>query len=112
MGHSTDPGIFLPRRPSNASLSLALDRNKGLRKSNRDVGLCLETLQVDEGTLGPDFDVVERPTREPDLLTLNVLVRDRFVRLIERAKERRSYEMPWPIADYDTAESVRAGFCA
>jgi len=27
---------------------------------------------------------------------------ERPARLLERAKERRYHEMPWPVADYDT----------
>ena len=81
---------------------------KAFGKPNRGFGLWLETLQVDEARANPLFfiHVVENVRQgDPDRFTLKVLGGERLTRLLERARERRYYEMPWPVADYDTAPS-------
>lgn len=79
---------------------------KAFGKSNRGFGLWLETRQVDEARRNPNFYVyvVENVRQgEPSTFTLKVLGGERLRRLLERAKERRYYEVPWPVADYDSA---------
>jgi hypothetical protein len=47
--------------------------------------------------------MIPSPSRqgEPDGFTLKILGGERLQRLLRRAKERRYYEVPWPVADYD-----------
>ncbi len=64
-----------------------------------------ETRQVDEAHRNPNFYiyVVENVRQgDPAQFTLKVLGGERLSRLLDRAKERRYYEMPWPVSDYDT----------
>jgi hypothetical protein len=64
----------------------------------------LETRQVEEARNNPNFYVyVVENVRQgsPEEFTLKILGGDRLARLLERAKERRYYEVPWPVADYD-----------
>ncbi|MDP9067401.1 MAG: DUF3883 domain-containing protein [Actinomycetota bacterium] len=73
---------------------------------NRGLGLWLETRQVDEARRNPNFYlyVVENVRQgDPSKFTLKVLGGQRLQALLERAKERRYYEVPWPVADYDSA---------
>jgi hypothetical protein len=37
---------------------------------------------------------------------LKVLGGERLAGLLARAKERRYYEVPWPVADYDTCPTA------
>ena len=79
---------------------------KAFGRSNRGFGLWLETRQVDEAPSNAEFYVyVVEDVRQvdPALFTLKVLGGDQLRRLLERAKERRYYEVPWPVADYDSA---------
>jgi len=60
----------------------------------------------DEARSNPDFFVyiVENVGRgDPGLSTLKVLDHNRLPPLLKKAKERRHYEIPWPIADYDAS---------
>ena len=85
---------------------------KAYGKTNRGFGLWLETRQVDEARRNPDFYVyvVENVRQgDPTLFTLKVLGGALLARLIERAKERRYYEVPWPVGDYDSAPTSVAG---
>ncbi len=78
---------------------------KAFGRSNRGFGLWLETSQVDEARKNPNFYVyvVENVRQgDPDGFSLKVLGGERLRRLLERAKERRYYEVPWPVADYDS----------
>lgn len=78
---------------------------KAFGGSNRGFGLWLEVSQVDEARRNPNFFVyVVENVREgdPDHFTLKVLDAERLHRLLQRAKERRHYEVPWPVADYDS----------
>jgi len=79
---------------------------KAFGTTNRGFGLWLETRQVEEARRNPNFYVyvVENVRQgDPALFTLRVLGGERLRRLLDRAKERRYYEMPWPVADYDSA---------
>jgi hypothetical protein len=81
---------------------------KAFGKVNRGFGLWLETRQVDEARSNPNFYVyvVENVRQgDPSKFTLKVLGGDRLRALLRRAKERRYFEVPWPVADYDTAPS-------
>ncbi len=78
---------------------------KAFGRSNRGFGLWLETSQVDEARRNPNFFVyvVENVRQgDPDRFTLKVLGGERLEGLLQRAKERRYYEVPWPVADYDS----------
>jgi hypothetical protein len=77
---------------------------KAFGKTNRGFDLWLEPRQVEEARRNSDFYlyVVENIRQgDPGLFTLKVLGGARLARLLERAKERRYFEMPWPVADYD-----------
>ncbi|MGE4029025.1 MAG: DUF3883 domain-containing protein [Thermoleophilia bacterium] len=79
---------------------------KAFGKSNRGFGLWLEVRQVEEARRNPRFAVyvVENVRQgDPNLFTLKVLAGERLSRLLERAKERRYFEVPWPVADYDSS---------
>lgn len=79
---------------------------KAFGGSNRGFGLWLETRQVDEARSNPNFYVyVVENVRQGDSsrFTLKVLGGERLQRLVSKAKERRYYEVPWPVADYDSA---------
>jgi hypothetical protein len=85
---------------------------KAFGKSNRGFGLWLETRQVDEARRNADFYVyvVENVRQgDPALFTLKVLGGERLARLLERAKERRYFEVPWPVAHYDTCPTATDG---
>lgn len=82
---------------------------KAFGKSNRGFGLWLETRQIDEARTNPDFwvYVVENVRQgDPSLFTLKVVGGELLARLLGRAKERRYYEVPWPVAEYDSAPTV------
>jgi Domain of unknown function (DUF3883) len=77
---------------------------KAFGRSNRGFGLWLEVSQVEAARRDSDFYVyvVENVRQgDPALFTLKVLDASRLRRLLERAKERRYYEVPWPVADYE-----------
>jgi hypothetical protein len=79
---------------------------KAFGRSNRGFGLWLETLQVEEARVNPDFYVyvVENVRQgEPEAFTLKVLGGEVLSALLKRAKERRYFEVPWPVAHYDAA---------
>jgi hypothetical protein len=72
---------------------------KAFGTSNRGYGLWLEVSQVEEARRNPNFYVyvVENIRQgDPNSFTLKVLDNARLCRLLERAKERRYYEVPWP----------------
>lgn len=78
---------------------------KAFGKSNRGFGLWLETRQVEEARSNPSFFVyvIENVRQgDPSAFTLKILGGDRLRRLLEKARERRYFEVPWPVADYDT----------
>jgi hypothetical protein len=82
---------------------------KAFGRSNRGYGLWLEERQVREARTNPDFYVyVVENIRQgnPSAFTLRVLGGERLRRLLERAKERRYFEVPWPVADYDLPPDV------
>jgi len=71
--------------------------------------LPLQPVQVERGRDDPNFYiyVVENVAQgDPAAFTLKVLNGDRLRRLIERATARTSYEVPWPVAEYDTAPTT------
>lgn len=77
---------------------------KAFGRSNRGFGLWLETRQVEEARNNPNFYVyvVENVRQgDPSRFTLKVLSGERLARLLDRAKLRSYYEVPWPVADYD-----------
>lgn len=79
---------------------------KAFGRLNRGFDLWLETQQVDEARTNPDFYVyvVENVAQgNPGEFTLKVLGGERLRALIAKAKERRYYTVPWPVADYDAA---------
>ena len=78
---------------------------KAFGTSNRGYGLWLEVRQVEEARRNRDFYVyvVENVRQgDPNLFTLKVLGGAQLRRLLQRAKERRVYELPWPVAEYET----------
>jgi len=79
---------------------------KAFGKFNRGFGLWMETRQVEEARANPNFYVyvVENVAQgDPANFTLKVLGGTHLRRLLDRAKERTYYEVPWPVADYDSA---------
>lgn len=83
------------------------------KESGRSDGfLWLETRQVEEARTNPNFFVyvVENVRQgDPEQFTLRVYGGDRLQRMLSRAKERRYYELPVPVAEYDTAPSDITG---
>jgi hypothetical protein len=60
--------------------------------------------QLEEGTFEPELLRLRvENVRQGDsfAFSLKILGGDRLRQLLERAKERRYYEVPWPVADYD-----------
>ena len=79
---------------------------KAFGKSARGTFLWLEVRQVEEARRNPDFFVyvVENVGQgDPSKFTLKVLGGGRLARLLERAREKRYFEVPWPVKDYDSA---------
>lgn len=72
----------------------------------RGADLWLEVRQVEEARRNPHFFVyvVENVRQgDPAEFTLRVLGGERLARLVGRARERRHFDVPWPVADYDSA---------
>jgi hypothetical protein len=100
-----------PRSPADLVSPPLVIEVKAFGATTRGGDLWLETNQVDEARRNPNFYlyVVENVSQgDPSRFTLKILGGQRLARLLERAKERRHYEMPWPVADYDSAPSVVA----
>lgn len=79
---------------------------KAFGGSNRGFGLWLEVRQVEEARSDPNFFVymVENVRQgDPSKFTLKVLGGEQLRRLLNRAKEKRYYEVPLPVAEYDSA---------
>jgi len=79
---------------------------KSFGRSARGEFLWLETSQVEEGRRNPDFHVylVEEVAQgDPAGFTLKVFGGERLGRLLARARERRYFEVPLPVAEYDGA---------
>jgi hypothetical protein len=84
---------------------------KAVGGSQRGWTLWLEVAQVDEARRNPDFYVyVVDNVRQgnPAKFGLKVLGGQRLARLLERAKERRYFEVPLPVAEYDRAPGREA----
>jgi len=76
------------------------------KESCRGEFLWLEVRQVDEARANTDFYVyvVENVRQgDPQKFRLKVYGGDQLQRLLSKAKERRYYEVPVPVAEYDTA---------
>jgi hypothetical protein len=75
------------------------------RSARADGFLWLETSQVDEGRRSGDFYVylVENVAQsDPRLFSLKVLHGERLQRLLGRAREKHYFEVPLPVAEYDS----------
>jgi uncharacterized protein DUF3883 len=83
------------------------------RASMRSEGfLWLEVRQVEEARANADFFVyvVENVRQgDPAEFRLRVLGGEQLGRLLARAKERRYYEVPLPVAEYDSAPAELEG---
>jgi hypothetical protein len=78
---------------------------KAFGGSSRSYGLLLEPRQIDEARRNVNFYlyVVENVRQgDPAKFTLKVLHGERLHGMLDRAVEHRYYEVPWPVADYDT----------
>jgi hypothetical protein len=79
---------------------------KAVGGSQRGWFLPLEVPQVNEARSNPKFFVyiVDNVRQgDPTKFGLKVLGGERLARLLERAKERRYFEVPVPVAEYDAA---------
>lgn len=77
---------------------------KATATSYRGWFLPLEPIQVETGRANPNFYlyVVENVGQgDPAAFTLRILAGAQLLRLLDRATERRYFEVPWPTADYD-----------
>jgi hypothetical protein len=72
----------------------------------RGADLPLEVAQVERGRSDPDFFlyVVDHDAQgDPSKFRLKVFAWDQLARLLARARERRFYELPVPVAEFDDA---------
>lgn len=79
---------------------------KATNRSYRGWFLPLQPVQVERGLADPNFYiyVVENVAQgDPSLFTLKVLAGARLRRLLAKAVARTSYEVPWPVAEYEDA---------
>ncbi len=79
---------------------------KSTHTSYRGWLLPLQPVQVERGLADPNFCiyVVENVAQgNPALFTLKVLSGERLRQLLENAVARTSYEVPWPVAEYEDA---------
>jgi uncharacterized protein DUF3883 len=78
---------------------------KAAARSVRTSGfLFLEARQIDEARRNPNFHiyVVENVAQgDPAAFELRILGGDQLRRLVARAKERRYFEVPVPVGEYD-----------
>lgn len=84
---------------------------KAVGGSQRGWFLWLEVVQVEEARRNPDFYVyvVDNVRQgDPARFGLKVLGGERLERLLARAKEKRYYEVPVPVAEYDSAPGLEA----
>jgi hypothetical protein len=84
---------------------------KAVGGSQRGWTLWLEVAQVNEARSNPDFYVyvVDNVRQgDPYKFGLKVLGGQRLARLVGRAKERRYFEVPLPVAEYDNAPGREA----
>lgn len=84
---------------------------KAVGGSQRGWFLWLEVVQVEEAQRNPDFYVyIVDNVRQGDATKfgLKVLGGERLARLIGRAKEKRYFEVPVPVAEYDNAPGREA----
>jgi Domain of unknown function (DUF3883) len=84
---------------------------KAVGDSQRGWFLPLEVPQVNEARNNPDFYVyIVDNVRQGDQAKfgLKVLGGERLARLLEKAKERRYFEVPVPVAEYDSAPGREA----
>ena len=82
---------------------------KAFGTSSRGVDLWLEPAQVGAGRSDPSFHVyVVENTRQgdPSLFTLKILSGELLRKLLTRAREKRYFEVPWPVALYDAAPGI------
>jgi hypothetical protein len=78
----------------------------GKESMRSDGFLWLETRQVEEARRNPNFYLylVENVRQgDPGLFKLRVFGGETLRRLITRAREKRYFELPLPVADYDAA---------
>lgn len=84
---------------------------KAVGRSQRGWFLPLEVPQVNEARTNPDFLVyiVDNVRQgDPSKFGLKVLGGERLARLLEKAKERRYFEVPVPVGEYDAAPGREA----
>lgn len=84
---------------------------KAAGTSYRGWFLPLEPIQLEAARVDPEFYVyvVENVAQgDPADFTLRVLHGDRLRRLAELATERRYFEVPWPVAEYDSTPGKEA----
>jgi hypothetical protein len=75
------------------------------KASCRGEDLWLEARQVDEARQNRGFwlYVVENVRQgDPNRFTIKRIGGERVARLLARAREKHYYEVPWPVADYDS----------
>src|SRR5438105_2196295 len=84
---------------------------KAVGGSQRGWFLPLEMAQVEEARRNPNFFVyvVDNIAQgDPDLFGLRILGGQLLARLLDSARERRYYEVPFPVAEYDAAPGAKA----
>lgn len=84
---------------------------KAVGGSQRGWFLPLESVQVEEARRNPDFwvYVVDNVRQgDPEKFGLKILGGERLARLIARAREKRYFEVPMPVAEYDGAPGREA----
>jgi hypothetical protein len=77
----------------------------------RGADLPLEVAQVERGRTDPNFYLylVDRVTQgNPALFRLKIFGGEQLSRMLARARERRFYELPVPVAEFDSAPGLEA----
>ena len=77
---------------------------KAFGNAARGNDLWFEVPQFEEARRNPQFYlyVVENIRQgHPEQFTLKILAGVRLARLLDRARERRYFTVPWPVSDYD-----------
>lgn len=107
-GRSPVDRRYVAGHPADLESPPRLIEVKACGTSTRGQDLWLEAAQVEAARVNDNFYlyVVENVRQgDPAAFTLRILDVEHFRRLLIRAKENRTFTVPWPVADYDGIEA-------